>query len=490
MHSTEGQIVKPALWSIELDRLKVHVREGFVARIRVEIAKGYHLYSPTQPEGGPLPTRISAMPGLSVDSVAPWPTPIRIFDPKFGMETEWHAGRVLFDVSVEAEDTLTEGNQEVVFKVEYQLCDEQTCLRPVTQELRATVLVGTAKQVATVDARSATNTSGQAAEATPSSEKRLQQLRAEGKTGVELEAGVRQILQDDPAFVLGYIVLAQRSAARGDLRRQRELLREGLAANPGNELLHYQLAACPGTPKHRHLLNEFARRFRKSPYATNALLGLAELSTGHGEARRILERAQRLTAGHAHAIWTERKLYPLLVESDPARVRQLLKSVSRLAAKTDGFLLQGMASGLMSFYTSVLKIQRLLKKGQTEKAARAAQQLQEPDIPHSGANEAEKVLMALIQAKALAADGQVAQAYESLIGHPLILLQQELLDAAIRIGAQLRKSRKRVEGKAWQKILQQTYPLAEFEVPTKRGGIIRAQDYLGRILLVNVWNPG
>jgi hypothetical protein len=113
-----------------------------------------------------------------------------------------------------------------------------------------------------------------------------------------------------------------------------------------------------------------------------------------------------------------------------------------------------------------------------------------PDIPHSGANEAEKVLMALLKAEALAADGQVEQAYESVIGHPFRLLQQEMLDAAIGIGAQLRKSPNRVEEDAWQKILQQIYPRAEFEVPTKRGGNIRARDYGGQVLLVNVWNPG
>jgi hypothetical protein len=479
-------MAEPAVWSIALDRPRVRVGEWFVARIKVD-AKGYHLYSVTQPAGGPLPTRISDASSLGLTWVSPWPQPTPIFDPRFGMETEWHAGSVLFDVSVQVNATLPQGGREAVFKVEYQLCDQQTCLRPETTDLRAPLLVEAAKQAATSTAHGAADASGLIVEVTQSSEERLQK---EGKTGDELVEGVREILRDDPAFLLGYIVLAQRAAARGEVQRQRARLREGLAANPGSDLLHYQLAICPEAPRPHPLLNKFARRFWKSPYAVGALLELANLSTSRAEARKILERAQKLTAGRPDAIWTERQLHPLLAESNPARVVRLIKSVSRLAAKNDGFFLQGMASGLMSFYTSVLGIQRLLKKGQTEKAARVAQHLQEPDIPHSGASEAEKVLMAILKAKTLEADGHIEQAYKSLIGHPLILLEQELLDAAIRIGARLRKSRKRVEEEAWKKILDQTYPRAEFEVPTKRGRNIRAHDYLGRVWLVNVWNPG
>ena len=486
MHSTEAQLTEPAVWSIALDRPRVRVGEWFVARIRVEIAKGYHIYSVTQPSGGPLTTRISASPGFGKTSVAPWPQATRIFDPKFGMETEWHAGSVLLDVCAQVDATLPQGNQEVVFNVEYQLCDEQTCLRPITKELRATLFVEAAEQVAIGGSLGAADAAG----APQTSEQRLQQLHAEGKTGDELAAGVRRILHDDPAFAIGYIVLAQRYTARGDLRRQRARLQEGLAANPGSEELHYQLAVCPGARRHHQLLNKFVRRFGKSRRAVAALLGLAKLATRRTEVRKLLERAQKLTDGRPEAIWTERELYPLLAESDPARIVRLLKTASRGVATTDGFFMQGLSSGLTKFYGSVLEIQRLLKKGKTEKAVSVAQLLQEPDIPHGGANDAEKALTALIQAKALAADGQVDQAYESLIAHPLILLQQELLDAAIRIGARLHKSPKRVKEEAWQKTLQQTYPSAEFDVPTKRGRKIRAQDYLGRVLLVNVWNPG
>ena len=483
-------MAETVVWSITLDRRSVRVGERFFARIRVEIAKGYHLYSVTQPAGGPLPTCISAAPGFNVTWVANWPEPTRIFDQKFGMETEYHIGSLLFDVCVQAEATLPEGSQEAIFKVEYQLCDEQTCLRPETQELRATIFVEAATLAATCAAQGAASASGQAAGMPLTSQQRLQQLHKEGKNGVEFEEGVLQILKDDPSFPLGYIVLANRSEARGEFRLQRARLREGLAANPDSAELHYQLAVCLGTANRRLLLKDFARRFRKSPYAEIALRQLAKLSTGRAEARKILERAIKLRAGEASAILTERELYPLVAERDPARVIRLLKAASRLATNPDDFNMREMASSLTIFYTAVWKIQRLLKKGKNEKAARVAQSLQEPDIPYSGATEAEKVLLALLKARALAAGDQVERAYESLIAHPLILVRQELLDAAIRTGARLSKSPKRVEEYAWQKTLQQTYPSAEFEVPTKRSGNIRARQYRGRVLLVNVWNPG
>ena len=330
----------------------------------------------------------------------------------------------------------------------------------------------------------------QALEVPLSSDQRLQLLHDQKKTGRELEDGVKEILKDDPGFISGYFVLSSNASARGDLRLQQALLRQGLAANPGDETLLYHLAVCAFPSKRRLFVNELIRRFPRSPLAAAVLLNLAQSSTSRTKMRKILERAYRITAGTAQSIGILRILCPLLVESDPARVVRLLKSASRCAVKEVGFYYRNIASGLMAFYASVAEIQRLLKKGRREEAARAAQLLQEPDIPHIGANEAEKVLVALVKVKALAANGQIARAYESLIQHPLLLQNQELLDAGVHMGDRLGKSHRRVEEEAWQWTLQQTYPLAEFAIPDKRGRSICARDYRGSVAMVGLWNPG
>jgi hypothetical protein len=455
----------------------------------VEIRKGYHLYSTSQPAGGPLPTRVTAGPGIGVILIRAWPAPMRAFDQKFGMETESHFGSVIFDVLAQVESTVPAGEHEAVFRVEYQLCDEQTCLRPETRELRAPIYVEAAEPAKVSAAQGAPD---QASGVPLSSQERLQLLHDQEKTGRELEDGVKDILKNDPGFISGYVVLSSKASARGDLRLKQALLRQGLAANPGDETLLYHLAVCAFPAKRRLLVNELIRRFPRSPIAATVLLDLAKSSTSRTKTQRILERAYRIVAGKAESIYTLRALCPLLVESDPGRVLRLLKSAARCAAKKVGvgFFYRNITSPLVAFYASVAEIQRLLNKGRNEEAVRAAQSLQEPDIPHIGANEVEKALVALIKAKALAADGQIAQAYESLIRTPLLQLNQDLLDALTNMGARLRKSGRKVEDEAWQWTLQQTYPLVEFAISDKRGRSVRERDYRGRVVLVNVWNPG
>jgi hypothetical protein len=477
--------IGPSVWSIESDCQRV--KAWFTARIKVEIQKGYHLYSTSQPAGGPVPTRVTAGAGISVTRVRSWPQPIREFDAKFGMETECHFGSVIFDVDAKIETTVPVGEYEAVFTVEYQLCDEQTCLLPETRELRVPIYVE-APDPGKVAA--AHGTPVQASGVPLSSWQRLRLLYDQKKKGRELEDGVKEILKDDPGFVSGYVVLSSKASERGERRLQQAWLRQGLATNPGDETLLYYLADCALPPKRRLLMDELIRRFPRTPIAVNVLLDLAESSTSRTKTRKILERAYRIVAGKAESIPTIRALCPFLVESDAARVVRLLKSALRSAVKEDGFFYRDIASSLVAFYTSVAEIQRLLNKGRKKDAIKAAQALQEPEIPHHGANQAEKVLVALVKSKALSADGQIAGAYESLIQHPLLLHNQDLLDAVIDMGARLRKPRRRVEDEAWQWTLQQTYPLAEFAIPDKRGRSIRERDYRGRVMLVNAWNPG
>src|SRR5271157_1088830 len=183
------------LWSIELDRRRVKRR--FVSRIKVEIQEGYHLYSISQPPGGPLPTRVTAGTGISVIRVRSWPEPMRAFDPKFGMETECHFGSVIFDVLTQVESSVPAGEHEAVFRVEYQLCDERTCLRPETREFRAPIYVEAAEPAKTIAAQDAPM---RASGVPLSSEERLRLLRDQQKTGRDLEEGVKEILKDDPNF--------------------------------------------------------------------------------------------------------------------------------------------------------------------------------------------------------------------------------------------------------------------------------------------------
>jgi len=124
----------PVTWSA------VHVPSvaaGGTARITLTaaIADGWHLYSLTQPAGGPVPTRIplaqSQLFALA-DSVQGVP-PQREFDPNFGIEVETYSGSTPFLVPVKVMPEAKPGVDTVAIKARYQVCNATTCL-PVRVE--------------------------------------------------------------------------------------------------------------------------------------------------------------------------------------------------------------------------------------------------------------------------------------------------------------------------------------------------------------------
>ncbi len=480
-----------AVWSIIPCSSKIRLGEEMVARIKVIIAEGYHLYSPSQPPGGPFATRISAAPNWMVCSVRPWPRPIHVSDAKFGMETEQHIGTVSFDVTVRSESSLSPGEHEVVFQVEYQLCGAQLCLRPESRQLRTTFVLGAPTPANVPHPRQVLRRGRGNQQAPPQlSPARLEQLFAEHRKGKDLETGVRRILNEDPRFVQGYTTLARIAGARGDLRTQRSVLRQGLVANPKSDVLHFELATSSPLPS-RKRLRRFVSRFRKSPWALPAMLDLAQLSNSHVEQRKLLEDAYPLSVHGSNDLWRERTLCALLAKDEPRKAIGLLNTVSRRARERGNLARQQEVSELLGFYRSIHKVHKLSGTGKCTEALRIAMEMQEPTVPYTRTTDAEQTLLAISQATALVASSRVEQAYDLLVRHPLVVSEQELLDAAISIGTLIRKSRNKVRDEAWRLLLQKDYPLAQFRgVNVPRKPPLGASDYRGRVLLVNVWNPG
>jgi len=142
-------VTEPAVWTIVPHHASMKADGTLGVRVKAEIAPGYHLYSVTQQPGGPIPTSIMPAPNqpFKVNLIRAWPPPERVFDPKFGMETEYHLGSVVFEMSLRAEAGWLPGPREILLQVEYQLCDENTCLRPEVAELCTTVSVEAAGAV-------------------------------------------------------------------------------------------------------------------------------------------------------------------------------------------------------------------------------------------------------------------------------------------------------------------------------------------------------
>ena len=489
MASNVERAAEPVVWSLAMERAEARADGWFTGRLKAEIADGYHMYSVTQPPGGPNPTTIAPAPGqpFTVANVRPWPEPERVFDSKFGMETEYHVGSVLFDVSMKPAPDASLGEHELVLSVGYQLCDEHTCLRPEIKELRTAIRITPGEKNAAA-ANSPSAASATASPVQPSSEKRFRQLREVDKSEDEIEAGIRQILADDPKWALGYMLLAKKPAARGDFRGQRAVLRKGLAAKADPIALHFALSGCAsGDAARRRQTQDFVRRFPKSTHSVFALTALANLSGNRSERLKYLERAVRVPG---NVVFVLRELCPLLAETHPEKAASLAEKVKKSLPADSQLWAVDTASALASFYCAVSEIHRLLREGKTSAALKAAQKLEAPVVPHMGVSAADVVVQRLTKTRALVSAGRAQQAYDELIAEPSFVEHEQLIDTACQVGRELGKSRRLVEDEGWQRVLQAEHPAAEFEVPAARGASMTARNFSGKVLLVNTWNPG
>lgn len=103
--------------------------------LKASIQPGWHLYSPTTPPGGPIPTRIrvSSTPSITEYKVYR-PEPVRKLDPNFQIETETYTGDVTFLIDVTTSSSAA-GTTTVEADPRYQVCSDVKCLPPVKKNV-------------------------------------------------------------------------------------------------------------------------------------------------------------------------------------------------------------------------------------------------------------------------------------------------------------------------------------------------------------------
>jgi thiol:disulfide interchange protein DsbD len=105
-------------------------------RLTATIDDGWHLYSTTQPPGGPVPTRIAvASPGFLLDGTVQFPKPSVHPDPNFGINVETYESTVTFTVPVRVDRAAPPGADTVVVTARYQACNATLCLPPQTAKV-------------------------------------------------------------------------------------------------------------------------------------------------------------------------------------------------------------------------------------------------------------------------------------------------------------------------------------------------------------------
>lgn len=132
MAQTPSEVVK---WHASLPAPGLVKRGGKVtAKLKAKIEPGWHVYSISQPPGGPTPTVISVPKGQRLRQVGPvtGPMPHSVYDPNFQMRTEFYRDSALFKIPLRATPKAALGAGKATIGVLFQACNDRICLPPST----------------------------------------------------------------------------------------------------------------------------------------------------------------------------------------------------------------------------------------------------------------------------------------------------------------------------------------------------------------------
>ena len=135
----------PVTWSLDM---MTDVRSGdsgasAVAALEARIESGWHLYSLTQPTGGPRATVIVVLsdPPFRLAGAIGRPAPDTIPDRTTTGVSEVYTDSVRFRLPIGTRSLLRPGRRPLVIAVTYQVCSARLCLAPRTDSLEVSATV-------------------------------------------------------------------------------------------------------------------------------------------------------------------------------------------------------------------------------------------------------------------------------------------------------------------------------------------------------------
>jgi DsbC/DsbD-like thiol-disulfide interchange protein len=128
--------IKPVTWTGAVAPARVAAGGAVSVQLTATIDEGWHLYSTTQPPGGPVPTKIAVVsPQFVLDGSLAFPRPTVHPDPNFGINVETYEKAVTFTVPVRVDKAAPVGADTVVVSARYQACNATLCLPPQTAKV-------------------------------------------------------------------------------------------------------------------------------------------------------------------------------------------------------------------------------------------------------------------------------------------------------------------------------------------------------------------
>jgi thiol:disulfide interchange protein DsbD len=137
----------PAQWNATSSGKALHAGEKFSVKLSATISSGWHMYSITQPSGGPTTTVITvptAQP-FRLDGQITGPPSHVAYDANFEMNTETYEDSAVFAVPVAVASGASAGNQKLTVDVRFQVCNDTTCMPATTEHLTVPVRIEATK---------------------------------------------------------------------------------------------------------------------------------------------------------------------------------------------------------------------------------------------------------------------------------------------------------------------------------------------------------
>ena len=141
--SALGAQERPITWTLAKPKAPITQGVPFTVPLHAVIPATWHLYSLTQPPGGPLATVIS-LPAFStffINGKVRAPDPEVALDPNFNILTETYIDSVTFPVRLIARSS---GETELAITVAFQVCTDRFCLPPTKETLEVALSVAAA----------------------------------------------------------------------------------------------------------------------------------------------------------------------------------------------------------------------------------------------------------------------------------------------------------------------------------------------------------
>lgn len=126
-----SQIKQPASWSFSAKKINATTYE---IHLTATLEGGWHIYSQTTPDGGPLPTKIkfSANPLVTIQGVAKEVgKPEKKYEEIFGVDVKQFSNKVDFVQVVQLKGKV---KTNITGSIDYMTCNDRECLPPATQK--------------------------------------------------------------------------------------------------------------------------------------------------------------------------------------------------------------------------------------------------------------------------------------------------------------------------------------------------------------------